>query len=41
MPEDVRARIFDHLFSTKGAGKGTELGLAIARKIVMENIAAA
>ena len=36
MPEDVRARIFDHLFSTKGVGKGTELGLAIARQIVME-----
>jgi len=35
MPEDVRARIFDHLFSTKGAGKGTGLGLAIARQIVM------
>jgi len=36
MPEDVRARIFDHLFSTKGAGKGTGLGLAIARQTVME-----
>jgi len=36
MPEDVRTRIFDHLFSTKGVDKGTGLGLAIARQIVME-----
>ncbi|MCY7406980.1 MAG: trifunctional serine/threonine-protein kinase/ATP-binding protein/sensor histidine kinase [Alkalinema sp. CAN_BIN05] len=36
MPEDVRARIFDHLFTTKGVGKGTGLGLAIARQIVLE-----
>jgi PAS domain S-box-containing protein len=37
MTEDVRARIFDHLFTTKGVGKGTGLGLAIARQIVVEN----
>jgi signal transduction histidine kinase len=36
MTEDVRARIFDHLFTTKGVGKGTGLGLAIARQIVVE-----
>ena len=36
MSEDVRARIFDHLFTTKGVGKGTGLGLAIARQIVLE-----
>ncbi|MBO3460734.1 trifunctional serine/threonine-protein kinase/ATP-binding protein/sensor histidine kinase [Aetokthonos hydrillicola Thurmond2011] len=45
MSEDVKARIFDHLFTTKGVGKGTGLGLAIgaspqrfaiARQIVIE-----
>lgn len=36
MPEEVRARIFDHLFTTKEVGKGTGLGLAIARQIVEE-----
>ncbi|WP_375501875.1 AAA family ATPase [uncultured Nostoc sp.] len=34
--EDVKARIFDHLFTTKGVGKGTGLGLAIAQQIVEE-----
>ncbi|MEH2025994.1 trifunctional serine/threonine-protein kinase/ATP-binding protein/sensor histidine kinase [Nostoc sp.] len=36
MPEEIRARIFDHLFTTKQVGKGTGLGLAIARQIVEE-----
>ncbi|MFK8186273.1 MAG: sensor histidine kinase [Phormidesmis sp.] len=36
MTEDVKARIFDHLFTTKGVGKGTGLGLAIAQQIVVE-----
>jgi signal transduction histidine kinase len=36
MSEGVKARIFDHLFTTKGVGKGTGLGLAIARQIVVE-----
>ena len=36
IPEPVKARIFDHLFTTKGVGKGTGLGLAIARQIVVE-----
>jgi PAS domain S-box-containing protein len=36
MSEDVKTRIFDHLFTTKGVGKGTGLGLAIARQIVVE-----
>jgi len=36
IPEDVRVRIFDHLFTTKGVGKGTGLGLAIARQIIVE-----
>ncbi len=34
IPESVKARIFDHLYTTKGVGKGTGLGLAIARQIV-------
>ncbi|MEM9503421.1 MAG: HAMP domain-containing sensor histidine kinase, partial [Cyanobacteria bacterium P01_E01_bin.43] len=36
MPESVKARIFDHLFTTKEVGKGTGLGLAIARQIVVD-----
>jgi len=36
MPEEVKARVFDYLFTTKGVGKGTGLGLAIARQIVVE-----
>lgn len=36
MPESVRDRIFDHLFTTKAVGKGTGLGLAIAHQIVVE-----
>ena len=36
IPEDVKPRIFDHLFTTKNVGKGTGLGLAIARQIIVE-----
>ena len=36
MTESVKARIFDHLFTTKAVGKGTGLGLAIAYQIVTE-----
>ncbi|MEH1958854.1 MAG: AAA family ATPase [Nostoc sp.] len=36
MPEEIRSRIFNHLFTTKEVGKGTGLGLAIARQIVEE-----
>jgi signal transduction histidine kinase len=36
MSEEVKAKIFDHLFTTKVVGKGTGLGLAIARQIVVE-----
>ncbi|MGI8933545.1 MAG: sensor histidine kinase, partial [Phormidesmis sp.] len=36
IPESVRARIFDHLFTTKGVGKGTGLGLAITHQIIVE-----
>ena len=37
MPEEVRARIFDNLFTTKAVGKGTGLGLAIAKQIIIES----
>jgi signal transduction histidine kinase len=36
MTEEIKGRIFDHLFTTKGVGKGTGLGLAIARQIAVE-----
>ncbi|MBN3906992.1 MAG: AAA family ATPase [Nostoc sp. NMS1] len=36
MSEEVKEKIFDHLFTTKIVGKGTGLGLAIARQIVEE-----
>lgn len=36
MDEEVKQKIFDHLFTTKGVGKGTGLGLAIAHQIVVE-----
>jgi PAS domain S-box-containing protein len=36
MTDEVKAKIFDHLFTTKGVGKGTGLGLAIAKQIVEE-----
>ncbi len=36
MLEEIKVRIFDHLFTTKEVGKGTGLGLAIARQIVEE-----
>ncbi len=34
MSEEVKSKMFDHLFTTKAVGKGTGLGLAIARQIV-------
>jgi len=34
MPTEVKAKIFDHLFTTKGVGKGTGLGLSITRQII-------
>ncbi|MEH2348685.1 MAG: ATP-binding protein [Nostoc sp.] len=34
--EEVKQKIFDHLFTTKAVGKGTGLGLAIARQIIEE-----
>jgi signal transduction histidine kinase len=36
MTEDIQSRIFDHLFTTKDVGKGTGLGLTIARQIVIK-----
>ncbi|MBW4508915.1 MAG: AAA family ATPase [Scytonematopsis contorta HA4267-MV1] len=36
MTQDVKDRIFDHLFTTKAVGKGTGLGLAIAHQIIVE-----
>ncbi|BAY11777.1 trifunctional serine/threonine-protein kinase/ATP-binding protein/sensor histidine kinase [Calothrix sp. NIES-2098] len=36
MSQEVKQKIFDHLFTTKEVGKGTGLGLAIARQIVEE-----
>lgn len=36
MSEDLKQKIFDHLFTTKDVGKGTGLGLSIARQIIIE-----
>ncbi|WP_237396195.1 sensor histidine kinase, partial [Okeania sp. KiyG1] len=36
MSDEVKNRIFNHLFTTKEVGKGTGLGLSIARQIVEE-----
>ena len=36
MPEGIKEKIFDRLFTTKQVGKGTGLGLAIAHQIVVD-----
>ncbi|BDA70107.1 Serine/Threonine protein kinase and Signal Transduction Histidine Kinase (STHK) with GAF sensor [Calothrix sp. PCC 7716] len=36
MTQEIKEKIFNHLFTTKAVGKGTGLGLAIARQIVVE-----
>ena len=36
MTEEVKQRVFNHLFTTKSVGKGTGLGLSISRSIVEE-----
>ena len=33
---DLQKKVFDYLFTTKGVGKGTGLGLAIAKQIIVE-----
>ncbi|MEO1591576.1 MAG: response regulator [Cyanobacteria bacterium J06632_22] len=37
MPDNIKAQIFEHLFTTKPVGKGTGLGLSISHKIITEN----
>lgn len=36
MTDELKQKIFDHLFTTKGVGKGTGLGLAIVHQIVVD-----
>ena len=36
MSPEIQAKVFEHLFTTKAAGKGTGLGLAIAHQIITE-----
>jgi signal transduction histidine kinase len=36
MTDEVKQRVFNHLFTTKPVGQGTGLGLAIAQQIVVE-----
>ena len=34
IPEEIKAKIFEPLFTTKGEGKGTGLGLSVSRDII-------
>lgn len=36
MPKEVKAKIFEHSFTTKAVGKGTGLGLSIAHQIIVQ-----
>lgn len=36
MSNEIKEKIFDHLFTTKPVGQGTGLGLSIARQIIVE-----
>ena len=37
IPKDIQEKIFDSFFTTKGAGKGTGLGLALIKNIVEDH----
>jgi signal transduction histidine kinase len=37
IPPDVQKQVFDAFFTTKGPGRGTGLGLDIARRIVLQH----
>jgi signal transduction histidine kinase len=37
IPQDARARVFEPRFTTKSAGRGTGLGLHIARRLMAQN----
>jgi signal transduction histidine kinase len=39
IPEEIRHRIFDYLFTTKDVGKGTGLGLSIVHSLVTSHFA--
>ena len=34
IPEDLRSKVFEDFFTTKGVGKGTGIGLALSRKLI-------
>jgi signal transduction histidine kinase len=34
MPDTIKSRIFDHLYTTKSIGRGTGLGLSISKQII-------
>jgi signal transduction histidine kinase len=36
IPEDIRHKIFDLFFTTKGPGKGSGQGLAISHSVIVE-----
>ncbi len=37
MPPEIQQQVFEHLFTTKPVGKGTGLGLTIARQAIVES----
>ena len=37
IPDEVRERIFEPFYTTKGVGKGTGLGLDISYRVVVED----